>query len=333
MRSRRRLRLALRLVPLALLVTLALVKWELITRAARDVARLEPVVLLVVPLYLSWNVVAANGWRKLLLAASRSGGVPSAWRLSVLRIQAQAVNLTVPLTGLGGEALRASLAAPHAEDVPACATATALDNVAITVAGVTSGALWVWARFGVTRLSAHPSELALVAGVSLLGCGALASLPFALAPVVLRRLGAESRIGRALEPLVERSRALKRALLSALGWHVLERCLCVGEIYLAIHALGLSATLADAAFLSAVLIGISFALFMLPGQLGAAEVGLVAACSLIGVSASAAVAIAFVRRARQLLTTGAGLLSLSFEEPLWLHERGRRARHDGESEP
>src|SRR5690606_33194653 len=109
--------------------------------ALSEAGRLLPWFLLAIALFLVLNVVAAEGWRRMLVATSPSGQAASVWRCSVLRIEAHAINHLVPLAGLGGEALKATLVARSRTraEIAMAATATVLDNVAGAVAGFAFG--------------------------------------------------------------------------------------------------------------------------------------------------------------------------------------------------
>lgn len=314
MRIPPRARGLLRLLPLVALGALLVAYRDLMARSLHEMRHIHPVVLANLPLFLVWNYLAARGWRSLLVATSKDAHALPAWRLSLIRIEGQAVNLSVPLTGLGGEALRATLAARGRERLPASVSATILDNVAITAAGLVFAASAIAVR---VLSSSQPSEslghwlTALPVALGL--TAAVVVMPFVMARALRRRAREGGVIARLSQPF-EHSRRVKAALGRAFGWHLLERSLCAGEIYVILAALGQEPRVLDAAFVSAVLIVISFTLFFIPGQIGAADAGIVGACAAVGLPVTIAISIALLRRLRQLVFCASGLLMLSLAE-------------------
>src|SRR5688572_13925615 len=120
------------LLPLALAALLFVSLRAEFPQVVATLRSASPVALLSLPLFLIWNQVATVAWRRLLDASEvRAIGVTS---LARLRIEAQAVNQVVPAAGLAGEVFRATFAAPS--QIGRASVATALDNVAGTVAGL-----------------------------------------------------------------------------------------------------------------------------------------------------------------------------------------------------
>jgi uncharacterized membrane protein YbhN (UPF0104 family) len=132
-----------------------------------------------------------------------------------------------------------------------------------------------------------------------------------LAPVLAARLSPEKRLGQAMRVLAQHRRRIVPGFAAAVGWHLLERVITAGEIWLAFLALGISAGVPQALFVQAVSVAVALLLFFIPGQPGASEASIAAACAAIGVDPATGLAVAFVRRARQLAVTGIGLASLS----------------------
>jgi uncharacterized membrane protein YbhN (UPF0104 family) len=87
--------------------------------------------------------------------------------------------------------------------------------------------------------------------------------------------------------------------------------ICAGEIYVAFLALGAPAGFPQAMFVHAVSVAIGLVLFFLPGQPGAADIAIAAACASVGLDPSTGLTVALVRRARQLAVIGLGLASLA----------------------
>jgi hypothetical protein len=277
--------------------------------AARGVANAHPVALLALVLFFVWNQVATLAWRSLLRATGVR--VPALRELVRLRVEAQAVNQLVPAAGMAGEALRAVRAA-GTDDVGPAALATALDNVAGTLAGLGFALPVGVVAFGF-RAQAGRSDLGaglLALGLALVLLLGAVALPLRFAPRWLPKLAPTSPIRKLLAPVADRNLAVRRAFGRAVALRFAERVLAVGEIYVVFHAVGAPISLVDASLVSALLVIVSFAVFFVPGQLGASEAAAAAVSSLLGFPAALGLSAALLRRARQLFVCVIGLASL-----------------------
>ncbi|HVW27265.1 MAG TPA: lysylphosphatidylglycerol synthase transmembrane domain-containing protein [Polyangiaceae bacterium] len=297
-----------RLAPIALIALSFVLLRKQLPDAARALVHARPIALLCVPLFFVWNELATIGWRALLRA---SGVTVAPLRTLVrLRIEAQAVNQIVPAAGLAGEGLRTVRAAQPGE-LAAASFATLLDNVAGTLSGLVFAACALGLRFQ-TRTGAE-SELKTL---TLTTVGALAllvvavALPFQLGHKLVPRLAPGGRARRLLEPFADRRLSIRRALRDAVALRFCERILSAAEVYVFFLALDAPVSVADAALISAVFIVVSFTVFFLPGQLGAAEAAVAMTSTLIGVPATLGLSVALLRRARQLGVCVTGLVSV-----------------------
>ena len=239
------MRSLVRLLPLALLVVLAAVFRDQVAGAVGRMVDLHPVVFAIVPLFWLWNHVAAYSWRGLLQATAPNQPPESAWRLSLLRLQSQAINMAVPALGLGGGAVRIGFTR-RAGLAPA-ASAALLDDLAGGVGGL------LFVAFG---LALHPGTLlgvptATVAAVCAAGAGVLWLGIVYGAPALAGRFGEGKPIGRALRVLSQNRSRLAPAFALGVGWHFIERLITAGEIYLAFLALGAGPGLPEAVFVQA----------------------------------------------------------------------------------
>jgi putative membrane protein len=108
------------------------------------------------------------------------------------------------------------------------------------------------------------------------------------------------------------------ALLRLLGWIFKS-----GETYLALLFLGASPTITDALILEAMCIAANSVGFLLPGALGVREGGILAIGGLLGFPAETALALALIKRARELLVGLPGLGALLvFQKDLLLPATG-----------
>jgi uncharacterized membrane protein YbhN (UPF0104 family) len=275
---------------------------EGIGRALLAFADLDLIVLLVLPLYVLWNWIAAVAWLDLHQMLTK-GVAPSSWKLSLIRVQAQAVNLVVPLAGVGGEVVRATMLSRHSGQVAGTTSAVVLDKIADGAAGIVFAFVGVVIGYG---QGAHSGlSVAALAGILLLLIGGL--------PLLLRSHG--GRLGRMiarhrsdLSPVIDSPGLVSRGFYRALAWHILERVLTAGEIYLAMLAVGIDVSVVDAVFVAAIMTAYSLIFFFIPGQVGAIEAGIVSAFVSLGLPATAGLTVALVRRARQLLTIAAGTI-------------------------
>jgi hypothetical protein len=228
------------------------------------------------------------------------------------------VNLVLPLAGLGGDALRASVLADTSRQGAASMASVTLDTAASIVACLLFAGLGTLAGWSVLHGS-MPVRLTLV----------IAPLVLALlvwfAPLLIRQL--------AKWPLSDHQAPGVRALglATAQGgrqfgnsvlWHIVERLLIVGEIWLYAQALGTPLSLMNAVFATALMTASSSALFFVPGQLGAADGGLALGLLWLGLPLDFGIAVALARRLRQLLVAAMGLLASLVE----LTRRRPRAR-------
>lgn len=303
----RALRLGFRAAVLGAVVWLAVAYWPEIVAAARQLREVSLVVLLVIPCYVAFNWAAAVGWRQLIAAADRGSRPPSIWTLWLIRVQAQAINLLLPAASVGGEVLRAAALTRRTRRGVESTSAVMLDNLANASAGVVFAVAWL-----ATGWRLYPDDgppLTLVSAVGLAVVAAFTSLPVVLAAVARRMRAREgSRLARLLELFRESPRRLVLAYAHSTAWHLVERMLTAVEIYIAMRALGLDAGLWEAVFATAMMTGLSLVFFFVPGQLGPADLGIVAAFAAIGLPPAAGLSVALIRRSRQALVMLVGVV-------------------------
>jgi len=101
-----------------------------------------------------------------------------------------------------------------------------------------------------------------------------------------------------------------RRLSLSTGFQLAGWLLGAGEAYLILFFLGIPVDLVTATVIEALGAGVRFATFLVPASLGAFESANAAAFEAMGLGAGAGLAFSFVRRARQLVWIGIGLLVL-----------------------
>lgn len=311
-RAANALRLGFRAVALGAVIALAVVYRQEIAAAARQLRELGLVALAIVPCYVAFNWAAAVGWRQLIAAADRESRPPSAWALWRIRVQAQAINLLLPAASVGGEVLRAAALTRRTRRPIESTSAVMLDNLANASAGVLFAVAGLATGWQLYPAGGPPLILVTAIGVAIVA--AFTSLPLALAAVARRvRARPGGKLARLLALFAESPRRLVGAYARSTAWHLIERMLTAVEIYIAMRALGLDAGLWNAVFATAMMTGLSLVFFFIPGQLGAADLGIVAAFAAVGLSPADGLSVALIRRSRQVLVMLAGVVLIVIE--------------------
>jgi putative membrane protein len=122
----------------------------------------------------------------------------------------------------------------------------------------------------------------------------------------------------ALDRAVRRLYRRRRAVLFCFFWQVAGWSAGAGEIWLALRFLGHSASVADAFVVEAIIQALSSSAFIVPGALGVQEGGFLALGGILGLAPDVALALALMRRARDLIIFLPALV-------VWQATAGRRA--------
>jgi putative membrane protein len=262
----------------------------------------------------------------------------SLWQLFWMRWIGESVSTLVPSAAVGGDVVRARLAALHGAPIPTAAASVLVD--------ITLG---VFVQIGFTLLG-----LGLIVSVTghqgfvrptLIGAliGVLAIIGF----YVVQRLGMFRFIGkmisrlanaddwhslvhsgRSLDEAIRRLYARRRGVIGCCAWTAASLILGSGEIWIALYALGLRATLVNALLLQSMVLAIRLAAFPVPGALGVQEGGYVVIGNLLGIPGDAAFALSLIARVRELILGIPGLISWQLIEArrLWRTRLAANAR-------
>ena len=282
----------------------------------------------------AWHAVSlvlyTASWRLLIPAAGR----PRFRALLRFRWIGEAVNTLVPIAQVGGDLARAQLLAarstPRAEAGAALVADLALGTVTeVVFAGAGAGA---WAALSTGGRFGTPIAVGLaittVAGLGLLmllagGLGTvLAHLPRGLRRRFGSVAGGLSAVDQAMRVLAARRGLLARAAVWRLaGWfsHVVET-------WLTLALMGAPVSWPAALAIESLSAIARTGAFVVPGGLGVQEVALVALAHRLGVPVSAAVALAAVKRARELVVGLPGLAVWAAAERTPLRRLLRRVR-------
>ena len=262
----------------------------------------------------------------------------SLWQLFWMRWIGESVSTLVPSAAVGGDVVRARLAALRGAPIPTAAASVLVD--------ITLG---VFVQIGFTLLG-----LSLIVSVTghqgfirptLIGAviGVLAIIGF----YVVQRLGMFRFIGKMISRLanaddwhslvhsgqnldeaIRRQYARRRGVIGCCAWTAASLVLGSGEIWIALHALSLHATVVNAVILQSMVLTIRSAVFPVPGALGVQEGGYVVIGNLLGIPGDAAFALSLIARVRELILGIPGLICWQMIEArrLWRARLATNAR-------
>jgi len=262
----------------------------------------------------------------------------SLWQLFWMRWIGESVSTLVPSAAVGGDVVRARLAALRGAPIPTAAASVLVD--------ITLG---VFVQIGFTLLG-----LGLIVSVTghqgfirptLIGAviGVLAIIGF----YVVQRLGMFRFIGKmisrlanaddwhslvhsgqSLDEAIRRQYARRRGVTGCCAWTAASLVLGSGEIWIALHALSLHATVVNAVILQSMVLTIRSAVFPVPGALGVQEGGYVVIGNLLGIPGDAAFALSLIARVRELILGIPGLVGWQMVEArrLWQDRLATNAR-------
>jgi len=307
------------------LLTLVLIVWHIGPGQIYDAAaQLGPGALLVllIPSVIMY-VVEAYGWKVTLGPSAKA--IPF-WRVLAIRTAGEVVNMTTPTAYVGGEPLKAHLLKKHHVPMVEGLASVIIAKTTMTIAEVLfillGIALGVW-LLGGNDSSGHTVAAALVS-VGLLAFGTAAFVfvqrqgLFTWILRFLRKIGLKIAY---LEAREEKLRSLDRTILEFyrhnrpafyastglffLGW--MAEAL---EVYVILYFLGGPAMALSAISIGALSVFIKGGTFFIPGSLGAQDGGNVLLLSAFGYSDVTGITFALLRRFRELVWIGIGLLCL-----------------------
>ena len=265
----------------------------------------------------------ARAWQILLPRRGRSILPVFLWAVWLR----EAVNGLLPVARIGGEVVSARLLMRHGLRGPKAVASLVID---MTVSLVSQS---VFTLAGLTLLLERGVSSDVARDVAV---GLVVAVPVLAALVAVQRagfFGLLARLFRALfgnrfealvggaEPLdraVHRLYRRRRAVLVCFLWQLTGWMAGAGEVWLALLFLGHPVALGDALLVEAVIEALSSGAFVVPGALGVQEGGFLVVGSLIGLSPELALALALMRRARDVIIFVPALA-------VWQISAGRRA--------
>jgi len=261
-------------------------------------------IFLIPVVFLVWNFIATYGWR-LIICASPGDSELSLWRLNSIRIQGQALNQVLPMSGIGGEVMR-SVKTAGPQGIKSSGTTVAIDKTMDIFAEFVLAVFGLIAFVKKDMFSSSPIALlsvclVLIAVLFFLWPGVwsatLRKWPFGVAKDVFTALASDVKI--------------RNASREAFVLHCVEHALMVVEIYLVSRLLGYSLGLFELLIVNTVSSLFSLLFILIPGRIGAFEYSMAFAFNLLALPPSAGVSIALIRRARQLFVCGAGIILIA----------------------
>ena len=262
----------------------------------------------------------------------------SLWQLFLMRWIGESVSTLVPSAAVGGDMVRARLAAINGAPLPIAASTVLVD---LTLGVFTQAAFTV---LGVVLLVGATGQKNFVRP-TLVGTfiGVLGVLGFYfvqrlgmfrfLAKIIARMANSlewQSLVqgGETLDQSVRALYARRKAVFACCAWTILSLVLGSGEIWIALYALDLHATFVNALILQSMVLTIRSAAFAFPGGLGVQEGGYLFVGNLLGIPGDAAFALSLIARVRELALGIPGLICWQLIEArrLWRRRLAANAR-------
>jgi putative membrane protein len=268
----------------------------------------------VLALHLPQIVFAALGWAPLIEDPRRPG-----WGTLVrLRWIRQAVNALLPVVQIAGEVARAQLLVLRGVRGVAAAASVVVDLATEMAAQIAFAAVGLAVLLLVPHAGAGAGWMAvLIAAGAVLAAGFMAAQRWGLFRVVegfMARLGGGRGTGAAglHDAVVRLYRAPRRLWLSGAA-HLVSWLLGTLEMWVAMRLLGIEAGLAEALVVESLSQTVRSLGFLIPGALGVQEGGFVVICALFGIPPEQALALALLRRLRDILLGLPGVIAWRWE--------------------
>jgi putative membrane protein len=248
-------------------------------------------------------------------------------RIFWMRWIGESVSTLVPSAAVGGDIVRARLATIEGAALPIAAATVLVDLTlgVFTQAAFTLLGLVLLVNVTGQRNFVGPTLLGILAGV--LGVAGFYFVQrlgmFRFIGLIVARLANSPewrslvQSGEVLDRTVRSVYARGRAIVLCCGVTIVSLIGGSGEIWIALHALGLHATFANALILQSMVLTIRSAAFAVPGGLGVQEGGYLVVGALLGFPGEAAFALSLIARVRELALGIPGLVA-------WQMIEGRR---------
>ena len=257
-------------------------------------------------------------------------------KLLWMRWIGESVSTLVPSAAVGGDIVRARLAAINGASLPVAAGSVLVD---ITLGVFTQAAFTLLGVVLLVEVTGQKNFIRPTLIGTLIGVVGVAGFYFVqrmgmfrfLAKIIARLANSpewQSLVqgGETLDQTVRALYARRKALIACCAWTIISLVAGSGEIWIALHALDLRATFINALILQSMVLTIRSAAFAVPGGLGVQEGGYLVVGNLLGIPGDAAFALSLIARVRELAFGIPGLISWQ----IFAARRLWRARSAGE---
>jgi putative membrane protein len=287
---------------------------------------------------IGWGVVLVSGFRFCLLIFDTlswwvllpPGARGSLGRLFWIRWIGDSVNTLLPVARIGGEFLRAHMAARRGIGGPLAGASVMVDVTAGIATQFLFSIIGVAAFFFLARGGANTTQ-SLVIGLAAFGAGLAGFYFVQRSGPFLRLARLTERIGRGWGSLSDDAAALDtavlalyrqhRAILACCFWRIVGWVAGTGEVWLILFLLGHPVSLSEAFVLESLGQAARSAGFMIPGGLGVQEGGLILVGGQLGLAPEVALGLSLVKRARELLVGVPGLIAWQIDTGFGLGKR------------
>ena len=239
----------------------------------------------------------------------------------------ESVSTLVPSAAVGGDIVRARLAAISGSPV---ATAAGTVLVDLTLGVFTQAAFTLLGVVLVVEATGQKNLVGPTVIGTLVGVAAVGGFYFVqrlgmfrfLARMIARLANSPEwqslvQSGQELDETIRSLYSRRRAVLACCAWTILSLVLNSGEIFIALWALNLHSNLVNAVILQSMALTLRSVAFPVPGGLGVQEGGYVLVGNLLGIPGESAFALSLIVRVRELAFGIPGLIG-------WQWIEGRR---------
>ena len=239
-------------------------------------------------------------------------------RIFWMRWIGESVSTLVPSAAVGGDIVRARLAAINGAPVPISAGTVLVD---LTLGVFTQAAFTLLGVVLLVQSTGRKNFVGPTLIGTLVGVAAVGGFYFVqrrgmfrfLARMIAKLANSSEwqllvQSGETLDQTVRTLYARRRAVIGCCVSTILSLILNSGEIWIALYALNLHATVVNAIILQSMALTIRSVAFPVPGGLGVQESGYVLVGNLLGIPGDAAFALSLIARVRELALGIPGLV-------------------------
>jgi len=252
-----------------------------------------------------------------------------------MRWVGESVSTIVPSAAVGGDIVRARLAAIHGAPVAIAAGTVLVD---LTLGVFTQAAFTLLGVVLLVQATGQRSFVGPTVIGTLVGLAAIGGFYFVqrlgMFGFLARMIGKVAnspewqslvQSGETFDQTVRTLYSRRGAVIACCAWTITSLILNSGEIWIALHALKLNATVMNAVILQSTVLTVRNVAFAVPSGLGVQEGGYVLIGSLLGIDGTEALALSLIARVRELALGIPGLVT-------WQLIEGRRLLR-GRAEP